>query len=565
MSRFNLLDEKWIPVMREDGKQEDVSIRNVFLYASKYLCLAGDMQAQDFAILRVLLAILQTVFSRYDTNGKKIVPVDDHMRQTEEVEDEEEERDDYIETLQNTWKKLWNDKAFPEILYNYLDTWHDRFYLLDDKYPFFQITKEALAEFLPQNKKPSDVSGRFINRMISESGNKTALFAPVSGTGKNQTKDILTEAQLARWLITFQGYTGLSDKTTLYDKSSGLKPSKGWLFDLGGLYLGGDNLFETLMLNLMLVHPEKKWAFRIQNPCWEYSGKQFSSRLIRNMPIDNLAELYTNWSRAIYIDPNIQLPGPVELSIGKLPAICHEDAFLEPMTMWKLNRSGDSKGHQTPRKHYPEQSMWRSFGMIAMPSSDDNHRPGIMTHLDMINHIVGSRKISIRAISMQDDANATSWLPVDEISDSLKLNDIVATDDTDQGWIIRINDAVSDSRDVIDNIYKGFINDVADIRRISKENPYRNSFVGNHTAEVYQKIDRPFRTWLEGIRPDDSRETKISEWQVFLKKTVEQEAETLVSHCEAGDYTGIETQEGKTKNIITAYQIFQKRMNHKFS
>lgn len=563
MSRFNLLEENWIPIIRENGKQENVSIRELFLHADEYSCLAGDMQAQNFAILRILLAILQTVFSRYDNAGNAIVSVDDHMRQIDEVEDDEEEQDIYIETLQNTWISIWNDKAFPKILYRYLDTWYDRFYLLDDKYPFFQVTKKAIDALLPQNKSASDVCGRFINRNISESGNKTALFAPVSGTGKSKDKDILTEAQLARWLITFQGYTGLSDKTSLYDKNSGLKPSKGWLFDLGGLYLSGDNLFETLTLNLELVHPDTK-TIHMQHPCWEYSGEEFAGRLIENLPVDNLAELYTNWSRAIYIDPDIQMPGPVTLSIGKLPAICHEDAFVETMTIWKLNQSGDNKGHYTPRKHNLEQSMWRSFGMIAMPSSEKNHKPGIMTHLDTVSHSVGNRKISLNAISMQDDGNATSWLPVDEISDNLKLNDLVLTDGADEGWLIRINDAVNDSKDVIDNIYRSFISDIADVRRISKENTYRNSFVSNQVGEVYQKIDMPFRTWLENIQPDDSKEARISEWKQILKKIVEQQAEVFVSHCESGDYRGIVTNEGKIKNIVTAYQTFRRRMNRKF-
>lgn len=63
MSRFNLLDEPWISVIvDEKGHNKLVSITDVFKHASEYKALAGDMKIQDFALLRILLAVLHTVF-----------------------------------------------------------------------------------------------------------------------------------------------------------------------------------------------------------------------------------------------------------------------------------------------------------------------------------------------------------------------------------------------------------------------------------------------------------------------------------------------------------------------
>lgn len=71
MGRYNLLDEAWIPVLRKDtGKVEEVSLLTLFSQAQEYYALAGEMETQNFAVLRVLLAVLVTVFTRVDAEGE---------------------------------------------------------------------------------------------------------------------------------------------------------------------------------------------------------------------------------------------------------------------------------------------------------------------------------------------------------------------------------------------------------------------------------------------------------------------------------------------------------------
>ena len=73
MKRYNLLDEPWIEVVSKiRGEQTEISLLELFHHAEQYICLAGEMETQNFAMLRFLLAILQTVFSRYDSDGKPI-------------------------------------------------------------------------------------------------------------------------------------------------------------------------------------------------------------------------------------------------------------------------------------------------------------------------------------------------------------------------------------------------------------------------------------------------------------------------------------------------------------
>ena len=93
MGRYNLLDEQWIAVIRESGGQtERVSLKEVFAHAGDYYDLAGEMKTQDFAILRVLLAVLQTVFSRFDSEGKpyEMMEIDEEtFRQIKPVDRED--------------------------------------------------------------------------------------------------------------------------------------------------------------------------------------------------------------------------------------------------------------------------------------------------------------------------------------------------------------------------------------------------------------------------------------------------------------------------------------------
>lgn len=66
---FNLLEEPWIRVRKPDCTMEEVSLTDALLHAHEYAGLAGELPTQDVAVLRLLLAVLQTVFYRVDLEG----------------------------------------------------------------------------------------------------------------------------------------------------------------------------------------------------------------------------------------------------------------------------------------------------------------------------------------------------------------------------------------------------------------------------------------------------------------------------------------------------------------
>ena len=93
-TEFNLLDEKWILVRKSDCTTDELSLTDALLRSHEYTALSGELPTQDVSILRLLLAVLHTVFSRYTPEGeyKPVSSANEAMRR---------------------WKRCWR-RCFPE-------------------------------------------------------------------------------------------------------------------------------------------------------------------------------------------------------------------------------------------------------------------------------------------------------------------------------------------------------------------------------------------------------------------------------------------------------------------
>ena len=551
MSRFNLLEEPWIWVITDKkGSSEQVSLMDLFQNAHTYKQLAGEIQMQNFAVLRLLLAILHTVFSRFNIEGKPYpyLVLDDRFRQLEELD--EDDFDEYEDNLMTTWQSLWDHKLFPEIVVEYLSLWKDRFYLLDDKHPFYQVTKAELEQRpirAGRGSNPTEIMPKTLNRSISESGNKIALFSPRYETDGNKNR--ISEEELARWLILYQGVVGTGDKARYADFEG--TNSKGWLYDIGGIALQGTNLFETLVLNLALWHPEEQYRVTIQRPCWEQTGDEIISKLMLGHPVDNLAELYTNWSRAIYIDPETALDANLTISTVKLPEIAHQNQFVELMTLWGYRTRGENKDSYTPERHRINSAFWRSFGTTFLSKDVNEKRPGIIDWFYEMKKITDQTNAIITSYGMESDGNATSWLPVEEYFDILDINEHVLADVQEDGWVERINVEVEKTKEIIENTFGRFVNEVKVIRNIDG-----SEFTNKLKLQAYYEIDEPFRLWLNSLQVNEDKELRVQEWRKTLRKIVKKQADYLVQSAGHRDYKGVFDKDKPFKNIATAYNQF---------
>lgn len=525
MGRYNLITEQWLNIIDEQDEFKQVSLIELFENAHRYQRLAGETSAQDFATMRLLLAILQTTFTRYDADGDA------------QIEPSKKE-------LQKEWKQLWQQKKFPiNVLEKYLTEYENRFNLYDETFPFMQVTEADLEA--KDITKTGKISGKLINRLLSESNNKSELFAPTADEYKNQ----LTDDQLARWLIAFQGYTGTGDKAK-YPKMKG-SASKGWLLGLGGIYLQGDNLFETLMLNLIFNKASK------QTPIWELNFDEKIEALINPQPT-NLAALYTNCSRLLVIDPTTDLnKSEVVVQAVQLPGMSLKDNLIEPMTLWQVPKSGDNKGELIPQPHRENQALWRSFGSFSS-TKDDIHLPDIIIwSKDLVeDELVDASMIKVVSTGLTYNHDASN-MPNGEIYDELSIYNEILVDFKDKdNWVNRIEGEVDKTQKAI-YFLNLFAKDIMRIR--NTENDNLSDIV---TKEAYYAVDLPFKEWIAGLTPDSKKEASVKQWNQFLKKLLIEQADELVNSHSHRDLIGIiDEKTNSVINIMTQYNFFRYRLN----
>lgn len=279
-NNFNLVVDNWIKVF-DDGTKE-VSLSEFFKHAHEYEILAGESRQQDLSTLRFLLAIVQRVYAG-----------------------------ETVESLLKLGK-------FDDRIQTYLSEYQDCFDMQGDN-PFYQVTAEQYNKYTDERFKIKDsgkqlgvVPVKQFNRNVSESNNSPNLFSMISGP----KKDTLGMPELVRWLIAYQNFTGTSDKSkAVLDYP--IRVSAGYLYKTDPVYLRGENLFETLVLNF---YEEQT----LQRPVWEWDLDEYLEQ-IDKFP-DNTSQIYTLLSRLIYIDWS---KDKLEILATGLPL----PKGLDPMTM----------------------------------------------------------------------------------------------------------------------------------------------------------------------------------------------------------------------------------------
>ena len=101
--------------------------------------------------------------------------------------------------------------------------------------------------------------------------------------------------------------------------------------------------------------------------------------------------------------------------------------------------------------------------MITNLNTDDKEvrTPGIIEFNNSIKKVISEYNLIIKSISMKDDGNATSWVPVDEIYDSLAINEEVLTDIDKKGWVPLIDAEVELAKKAVGGIYGYFISELS--------------------------------------------------------------------------------------------------------
>lgn len=469
-SEFNLLDEHWIKVLTMKDTEKEISLRDALLHAESYKQLSGEIAAQDIAVLRMMLGLLYSVFARVDMDGDPA-----------EFEDE----DDALKR----WEELWDNKSFPEKpLNDYFEDYHDRFWLFDEKRPFYQI---------PEIKKGTKCSAAKLNGAIAESNNKVRMFSERGGVGKK----FLTYPEAARWLLYINGFDDTAAKPTIKGLPS---PGAGWLGKLGLIEAVGDNLFETLMLNLEFLDFNGTLWNRFDQEkgicaCWERTVQKTAERTQIAQP-NNFAELMTLQSRRLLLERNEEGVNGYVLLGGDF--FDNQNVLVEPMTLWNV-KNDKNDITVTPKRHDPSKQIWREFESIAV-NEEKNFRPGVVVWIERLagNKIINThhKEVRFRIVSVQ--YGDKDFFVNDEYTDSI---DIYASllDSAGYGWQKRIVDKI----ELCDKCAKE-VSSLSKKLQLAAGGDFDTIKTNNQSAreEFYERIDPIFRQWLAELDPEISRD-----------------------------------------------------------
>lgn len=497
---FNLLDEPWIRVIDKDCAISEVSLKTLFAHAHEYTDLCGELSTQDVAVLRVLLAVLHSAFSRFAPDGteKPFSSPDDAL---------------------DRWEELWRLKRFPEeVVGAYLEKWRDRFWLFHPERPFYQAPNAEIG---------TDYSVAKLNGMLSESNNKIRLFPMIGG----RMKYGMPYSQAARWLIYVNAFDDTSAKASKEAKSKDEKPlstGAGWLGKLGLINAAGENLFETLTLNLILLDHRDGSLWKKEKPLWERETAPFEER--RKIPFpDNLSELYTLQSRRLILKSDGEKVNGYSLLGGDF--FDKENSFVEPMTLWRKDAKSEV---YTPRRHNAEKQFWREFSSI-FPETDENHRrPGVLNWVSILKEnecLPSDWRLDVHIASVQ--YGDKDFFVNNIFSDSLTMSGQLITG-LARPWQALVARAVEESDEIAGKI-RLLANRVNQAAGGEGE-----SFASYAKAQYYYGIDAPFREWLGELPSEKGTDGEEIVWLKEAVRIAGELAQKIVAQAGAPSFIGRE-------------------------
>ena len=503
---FNLLDEPWIRVMTEDCTVVERSLMQVLLNSHQYQRLADELPTQDVALLRLLLAILQTVFYRVDPEGEDD-PIEDRAAAI------------------RRWQALWNAGRFPvQPIRTYLETWRDRFWLFHPEHPFYQVPAAAVGTKFKASK---------LNGELSESAHKMRLFPLRDG----EEKETLSYAEAARWLVTLIGF----DDSASTKKETGT--GTGWLGDRVNVYAIGENLFETLMLNLVFLK-DGRYVWAENMPAWEQPTMTTAKK--REIPLpDNQAELLTLQSRRLILSrEENRVTGFSSTGgdfFGKKGRV---NAFSEQMILWRAGKTPKNAVPQfVPASVDPWRQMWRDFEVI-LGRREDTHIPGVVAWLTELRrkNVIPRKYVHIASVGVTYDSKKGSI--ADIISDHLDFQ-MSLLDAAGELWIVLVGGEIH----LIDKVARTlgalaeglYLAQGGQLDGAGKK--ARQSQRDEGMRLLYAAVDLPFREWLAhiGAQHGDDENTRAQEqqcWRSIVFRIADNLGREMIRDAGTAAFTG---------------------------
>jgi CRISPR system Cascade subunit CasA len=345
---FNLVDEGWIPCVLADSGDTEPRLLGLFdtlARAHEIRTIADPSPPVFVALHRLLLAILHRNFGPEDAAA---------------------------------WQALWENGAFDrQCLQEYLGAHKERFNLFDSEYPFYQTSE------VPYDECDTSVARLAIERVA---GNNPTLFdhttdvkPPPTSPAKAIRLVIATQAVAVGGLIATRD--GEARKTHGSADSAPLVKGAVTLVQ-------GENLFETLMLNLHRYNGQRGEPFDFDpdedRPAWESDSP---TRPEDRRPLGYL-DLLTWQSRRLRLKPeNTDTGDTVVRHVALMKGNQFPDDFhrhgRETMLAFTRNEKASARQDPWPALAFTEgRALWRDSTTLFQAVQDQRARPSTLTWLN---------------------------------------------------------------------------------------------------------------------------------------------------------------------------------------
>ncbi|MHA7134699.1 type I-E CRISPR-associated protein Cse1/CasA [Oerskovia turbata] len=495
---FNLVDEPWVAVLDTEGAYAELSLLDVFRRADRISRLVGETPTQAFANLRLLLAVLHRA-----VDGPR-----DHKH----------------------WGRIRDDWDGTVLaVEGYLGEQRERFWLAHPTTPFMQVPDLRTA-------KGETFS---LDRIICDGLGSSAYLTTRLGAAN----EAISWAEAARWLVHAHAFdvsgihTGaVGDPRVQGGRGYGI--GTGWAGQIGGLHLVGENLRETLLLNLvapaavgLLGGPD---AQRPDLPVWERDPQTAAPETWETGPAATKdqayrqptgpVDLYTWPTRRIRLVGDAQHVTAVINAQGDR-ATPHNRHDVEPLTAWRYSEPQTKLAGRDvymPLRHDPTRSLWRGLGALLpnaeMVSQDGKParrlQPAVLAWAARLRRaeLIDDRLVAVRAIGIEYGSQDSIYGEL--VDDELTLPVALLADPTGTLPAMAVEAATVAGRGVyaLGLLAKNLA--LAAGGSTETDGPHERA-----AEQGYAALDRPFRDWVATLTGGIDAAERETDWH----RTVDQE------------------------------------------
>ncbi|NUP98646.1 MAG: type I-E CRISPR-associated protein Cse1/CasA [Armatimonadetes bacterium] len=512
-ARFDLLTAPWLPCRRRAGAVEEISLRELLAQPRDWQDLSCSSPLTYAALLRLLVALLQAAFRGPERNRER------------------------AQWLAEGW-----DTGRLE---DYLARWADRFDLFSPEHPFYQDPAFTL--------ETADSIARLAPELAS--GNNATLFDHTL----DQEPPALTPAEAARWAVTHQlfglgGGKGPRSNYGTHAYASHAPTATGVT-----LLVRGEDLFETLVLNL--VPPAQRpalWGTAIWERDFPPPGRRqpdglldcltWPNRSLRLLPEEEAGRLVV---RRVYTAQGSIFPT--------------DGSWRDPYFPFRSTKEGS-----VPLRMEAGRALWRDSGaLLGFASRDEARREGTVAEQPLVLKQLGglpnpSPVWSLRAVGLDfNQSRINLWR-----TDSLELPAALLSEATAAELVGSLAHAIQESEkvadaleDALDGLAERLLSPNSDVPG-AREKADRKQVTAlvegwRVTALYWQALDGPYRDLLDRLARDPHG--AVASWREKLEDAAEQ---AFTAACElAGDSGRALRARIRAREVVTRHWRFRAKSN----